>query len=334
MVAERDPDHPGRCFWREAVKQPVGSKRATTRFGFLTLANYSLIALANAMEPLRMANRVGQGSLYDWTVLTLDGRPAVASNGLSIAPTRALAEAGPIDVLFVCGGVDVRDAVDQRLQSALREAARRGVALGGLCTGTYALAHAGVIDGYRCAIHWENMSAIREEFPRTTFTPELFVIDRDRFTCSGGIAPIDMMLNLIRERHGKEVATAICEQFILDRMRDAKDQQHIPLQAQVGAHNQILIKAATLMEANVEEPLALEELASYVGVSRRQDRKSTRLNSSHTEIYTLSLHDALPISARKWRPRSASSSSWTGCATPRTSSTSRCRRRSAPTTRY
>src|SRR6266403_416751 len=152
MVAERDPDHPGRCFWREAVKQPVGSKRATTRFGFLTLANYSLIALANAMEPLRMANRVGQGSLYDWTVLTLDGRPAVASNGLSIAPTRALAEAGPIDVLFVCGGVDVRDAVDQRLQSALREAARRGVSLGGLCTGTYALAHAGVIDGYRCAI--------------------------------------------------------------------------------------------------------------------------------------------------------------------------------------
>src|SRR6266853_1614780 len=196
MVAERDPDHPGRCFWREVVKQPVGSKRATTRFGFLSLANYSLIALANAMEPLRMANRVGQGSLYDWTVLTLDGRPAVASNGLSIAPTRALAEAGPIDVLFV--------------------------------------------------------------------------IDRDRFTCSGGIAPIDMMLNLIRERHGKEVATAICEQFILDRMRDAKDQQHIPLQAQVGAHNQILIKTATLMEANVEEPLPLEELASYVGVSRRQ----------------------------------------------------------------
>src|SRR5258708_32825207 len=270
MVAERGPDHPGRCSWREAVKQPVGSKRATTRFGFLTLANYSLIALANAMEPLRMANRVGQGSLYDWTVLTLDGRPAVASNGLSIAPTRALAEAGPIDVLFVCGGVDVRDAVDQRLQSALREAARRGVALGGLATGSYALAAAGVIDGYRCAIHWENMSAIREEFPRTTFTPELFVIDRDRFTCSGGIAPIDMMLNLIRERHGKEVASAICEQFILDRMRDTKDQQHIPLHAQVGAHNQILIKAATLMEANVEEPLALEELASYVGVSRRQ----------------------------------------------------------------
>jgi transcriptional regulator GlxA family with amidase domain len=256
------------------MRQSVGSKRATAtataRFGFLTLSNYSLIALANAMEPLRMANRVGQGSLYEWTVLTLDGRPAAASNGLCLTPTRALAESWPLDVLFVCGGVDVRDAVDQKLQSALREAARRGVALGGLCTGTYALARAGVIDGYRCAIHWENMSAIREEFPRTSFTPELFVIDRDRFTCSGGIAPIDLMLNLIRERHGKDVASAICEQFILDRLRDAKDQQHIPLQAQVGAHNQILIKAATLMEANVEEPLALEELASYVGVSRRQ----------------------------------------------------------------
>src|SRR5258708_20700473 len=105
MVAERDPDHPGRCFWREAVKQPVGSKRATTRFGFLTLANYSLIALANAMEPLRMANRVGQGSLYDWTVLPLDGRPAVACTGLGIAPARALAEGEPIAVPFACAGV-------------------------------------------------------------------------------------------------------------------------------------------------------------------------------------------------------------------------------------
>jgi transcriptional regulator GlxA family with amidase domain len=252
------------------VRQAVASTRGTARFGFLTLANYSLIALANAMEPLRMANRVGQASLYEWIVLTLDGRPALASNGLSLAPTHPLDECGRLDALFVCGGVDVREAVDRKLQTTLREAARAGVALGGLCTGTYALAHAGVVDGYRCAIHWENMSAIREEFPRTVFTPELFVIDRDRFTCSGGIAPIDLMLNLIRERHGKELATAICEQFILDRLRDAKDQQHIPLQAQVGAHNQILIKAATLMEANVEEPLALEELASYVGVSRRQ----------------------------------------------------------------
>ncbi len=252
------------------MKQAVASKRAVARFGFLTLANYSLIAFANALEPLRMANRVGQGRLYDWTVLTLDGQPAPASNGLSVAPTQALAQAGAYDVLFVCGGVDVREAVDPKLLATLRDAARRGVALGALCTGTYALARAGVIDGYRCAIHWENMSAIREEFPRTQFTPELFVIDRDRFTCSGGIAPIDLMLNLIREQHGKELATAICEQFIMDRLRDSKDQQHIPLQAQVGAHNQILIKAATLMEANVEEPLPLEELATYVGVSRRQ----------------------------------------------------------------
>jgi len=139
------------------VKQAVASKRTTARFGFLTLANYSLIALANAMEPLRMANRVGQGRLYDWTVLTLDGRAAQASNGLAISPTEALNEGGPFDVLFVCGGVDVRDAMSPKLQSALREAARRGIALGGLCTGTYALACAGVIDGYRCAIHWENM---------------------------------------------------------------------------------------------------------------------------------------------------------------------------------
>src|SRR5258708_40312784 len=93
-------------------------------------------------------------------------------------------------------GVDVHQVVDERIKNALRRLARQGVRLGALCTGSFALAESGLLDGYRCAIHWENLAAIREEFPKVEFVEDLFVIDRDRFTCTGGVAPLEMMLTL------------------------------------------------------------------------------------------------------------------------------------------
>ena len=114
------------------------------------------------------------------------------------------------------------------------------------------------------------MSALREEFPRIHFTAQLFAIDRDRYTCSGGIAPLDLMLNMIKDDLGPDIAPLISEQFILDRIRNDRDRQHIPLQAQVGVFHERLIKAAALMEANIEEPMSLDDLAASIGVSRRQ----------------------------------------------------------------
>jgi transcriptional regulator GlxA family with amidase domain len=240
------------------------------RFAFLTLPNYSMIALTSAVEPLRMANRICRHDAYAWSIVTLDGRPAVASNGLALSPTIALDAIGPADAIFVCAGIDVQKAVTPPLLSALRRLARRRIDLGSLCTGGYALAKAGLLDDYRAAIHWENMSALREEFPRVRWSEQLFAIDRDRFTCSGGVAPLDLMLNMIRGHLGGEVAPLISEQFILDRIRSDRDRQHIPLQAQVGLFHETLIKAAALMGAHIEEPMSLDELAAAVGVSRRQ----------------------------------------------------------------
>src|SRR5579875_2754967 len=177
------------------------------RFGFLTLPNFSMIAFANAVEACRMANYVDNRAGYSWQVLTLDGSPARASNGLLLEPTLALDASAPFDVVLVCGGVDIRHAVSRRLSAALRRLARRRIALGALCTGTFALAEAGLLEGYRCAIHWENLPAIRGEFPNVTFVEDLFAIDRDRLTCTGGIAPLDMMLSLIRARLGGNLAS-------------------------------------------------------------------------------------------------------------------------------
>jgi transcriptional regulator GlxA family with amidase domain len=257
------------------------------RFGFLTLPNYSMIALSSAVEPLRMANRLCGQEAYEWSIASLDGKPVAASNGLSLSPTVVLDDVGPVNAIFVCGGIDVQRAVTPQLLGALRRLAQRHVDLGSLCTGGYALAKAGLLDGYRAAIHWENMSALREEFPRILFVEQLFAIDRDRFTCSGGVAPLDLMLNMIKTHLGGDIAPLISEQFILDRIRNDRDRQHIPLQARIGLFHETLIKAAALMEANIEEPLSLDELAVSVGVSRRQIERlfKRHLNLVPTRYY-------------------------------------------------
>jgi transcriptional regulator GlxA family with amidase domain len=240
------------------------------RYAFLTLPNYSLIAVANALEPLRMANRLVGQEVYEWSVISLDGRAADASSGLTLSPTGALDKLGVVDILFVCGGINVREAVSPALLTALRRLADRRVPLGALCTGGYALARAGLLDNFSATIHWENLSALREEFPRVRISDQLFTIDRDRFTCSGGTAPLDLMLNLIQGKLGPRISQLVSEQFIVDRVRKDTDRQYIPLRAQVGVSHRGLIRVAQLMEENIEKPLSLEKIAKATGLSRRQ----------------------------------------------------------------
>ena len=240
------------------------------KYAFLTLPNYSLIAVANALEPLRMANRLVGQDVYEWSVISMDGRAADASSGLNLSPTGALDQLGAVDILFVCGGINVREAVSPALLTALRRLADRRVPLGALCTGGYALARAGLLDHFSATIHWENLSALREEFPRVRISDQLFTIDRDRFTCSGGTAPLDLMLNLIQVKLGPKISQLVSEQFIVDRVRKDTDRQYIPLRAQVGVSHRGLIRVAQLMEENIEKPLSLEKIAKATGLSRRQ----------------------------------------------------------------
>jgi AraC family transcriptional regulator, glycine betaine-responsive activator len=241
-----------------------------SKFAFLTLPRYSMIALSNAVEPLRMANNLTGQPVYDWSIVSLDGRPTPASNGLELSPTVPLEQAGPFDILFVCGGLDVQEAVSPKILTALKRLAERHVPLGALCTGGYALAKAGLLEKYRATIHWENLSALREEFPRIHLSDQLFTIDRDRFTCSGGVAPLDLMLHLVERKLGARVSQLISEQFIVDRIRSDRDRQYVPLRAQIGVSHESLIKVAQLMEDNIEKPLSLDQIAAATSLSRRQ----------------------------------------------------------------
>lgn len=240
------------------------------RFGFLLVPNFSLIAFSSACDALRMANRMRGQTLYEWKVLTHDGEPITSSSNLEIAPNGDISLADELDILFVCGGDKVHLSVDKSMLFWLRKLAKKKVALGAMCTGSYLLARAGLLDGYRCTIHWENIASMREEFPKIVVTQELFEIDRDRYTCSGGTAPLDMMLNIISRHHGTQLAVAISEEFICERIRGRNDRQRIPLRLHLGTSQPKLMEAVSLMEANLEEPMSLDELAQHVGLSRRQ----------------------------------------------------------------
>lgn len=242
----------------------------TTRFGFLLVPNFSMIAFSAALEPLRMANMLSGTELYQWLVISQDGQPVTASNNLSFAPHHAMTEIAGLQTLFVCGGIHVDRTGDKPLLAWLRRLAHQRVSLGALCTGSYILARAGLLNGYRCTIHWQNIAGLQENFPRLIISSELFEIDRDRYTCSGGVAPLDMMLQLIRKQHGQALAGAISEEFICERIRDRHDRQRIPLRMRLGTSQPKLIEAVSLMEANLEEPMSPDELAKHVGLSRRQ----------------------------------------------------------------
>jgi len=154
--------------------------------------------------------------------------------------------------------------------SWLRRLDRKGINIGALCTGSHVLARAGLLEGYRCTIHWENITGFIEEFPGIEITNELFEIDRNRFTCSGGTAALDMMLNLIGRQHGHELAAAVSEQFIHERIRDEHDHQRMALTARLGVRHPKLIQVIKLMEQHLEEPLDRAALAQRVRLSTRQ----------------------------------------------------------------
>jgi transcriptional regulator GlxA family with amidase domain len=257
-------------------------------FGFLLVPNYSMIAFTSAIEPMRMANRNSGKELYRWSVFTVDGLAEKASNGLEITPDGSIESADDISILFVCGGAEISEAWSKQLQFSLRRIAKRNnIVIGALCTGSYLLARAGLLDGYKCTIHWENIASLREEFANVQVSDDLYLFDRDRITCAGGQASLDMMLKLINDRHGNKLVTLISEQFMCERIRSSDDRQRIPLHLALGSNQPKLTEAVTLMEANIEEPISLDELSNYVGISRRQLERlfQKHLNCVPTRYY-------------------------------------------------
>lgn len=228
-----------------------------------------MMAFTAAIDPIRMANRLSGKALYEWVILSDEGGKISASNDLALE-TIPMKESGKLDAVFVCGGINIEKKVHKGRSVWLREQEAKKAAIGALCTGAYILAAAGLLNKYRCTIHWENMTGLRESFPELVISPDLFEIDNDRYTCAGGSAAIDMMVYLIARKHGWDLATEVAEEFLVERIRGRNDRQRLPLRLQLGASQPKLAEAVAFMEANIEQLISLDEIASHIGLSRRQ----------------------------------------------------------------
>ncbi|MBW0148137.1 choline metabolism transcriptional regulator GbdR [Marinobacter arenosus] len=248
----------------------IQSANVPYRVGFLLVDNFTLIALATAVEPLRVANQLAGSELYSWKLLTAGGRTVRASDGMAVMPDAALRDDDHFDLIMVVGGVDVIHSFSSAEIRWLQRQARHHVLLGAVCTGAYILASAGLLDGYSCSAHWECLEAIQERFPRVQTNNRLFTVLQERMTCTGGTVPMHMMLSFLARRHGRELSTAVSHMFVCDRVREESDPQPVSMLPRLARSQPRLVEVAQLMEANIEEPIELGELAALAGTSRRQ----------------------------------------------------------------
>lgn len=251
--------------------------------GFLLIPGFALLPYACAVEPLRAANVLSGCRLYTWQHFSPDGAPAAASNGVVIAAD-ALSTAAPpqLATLFVCAGGNPATFQDPATFAQLRRLARQGVTLGGISGGAYILARAGLLQGRRFTLHWEHAAAFAEEFPTLDLRRSLFEIDRDRLTCSGGTAALDMMHALVERAHGPGIAAAVSDWFLQTEIRAGTAPQRLALRDRLGVRNAALLRAIEAMEARVEHPCSREELATAAGVSTRQLERLFRAELGRT----------------------------------------------------
>ncbi|MEI4470240.1 GlxA family transcriptional regulator [Frigidibacter sp. MR17.24] len=246
-----------------------------------------MLSFAGAIEPLRIANRVAGREIYVWKLAGEGGSSATCSNGASFRLDMGLDEIERDDTVLVCGGIDVAEATSRPILNWLRREARRGAAIGGLCTGSWAVAKAGLLDGKRATIHWENQDSFLEEFEEVRLTKSVFVVDGNRLSTAGGTASIDLMLKLIAEDHGEELANTVADQLIYSSIRTDQDTQRLSIPTRIGVRHPKLSQVIQMMEQNIEEPISPADLAEDVGMSTRQLERLFRryLNRSPKRYY-------------------------------------------------
>jgi len=245
-------------------------KELPQNFALILVPEFTMMPVTSAIEPLRIANRLSEKILYKWTMHSADGKPVAASNGILTMVEGDLDSIPPHSTIIVCAGLNVQRHADKRLTAWLRKISRKGVDIGAVCTGAHVLAEAGLLDGHKCTIHWENLPGFSEAFPEIDATGGLFEIDRDRFTSAGGTTALDMMLTLIASQHGPELASQVAEGILHSPIRHHSEHQRMSLPARIGARHPKLVSIIEKMEENLEEPLSPSLLAKQAGLSTRQ----------------------------------------------------------------
>jgi transcriptional regulator GlxA family with amidase domain len=260
-------------------------------FGFLLLPCFSMMSLSALLEPLRMANKVLGLDYYDWHIFTWDDEPVKANNNLLFSPeySSKLLLTGELkpDYLILIAGDNVHRYYQESLRNLLRSCYRQGVRIGATSTASFLLGYAQLLGASRCTVHWEYLTAFREEFADVNLTQSLFEIEDRILTCSGGLAGLDMLLQLIALEHGKSLSDKIADQYLLSNIRDTDSEQRNSLVKRYQVHNRALLRVLALMEQNIETPLTLSQLAQGAHLSGRQLQRlfTKHLNLSVQQFY-------------------------------------------------
>ena len=260
---------------------------APKRFVFLLTPKLSMLALASAVDPLRLANRMIGRELYQWQFVSDDGQEVTCSNGARIGVDGGLVDLNRDATIVVASGIDAAAAATRPVLTWLRKQSRLGARIGAICTGTIVLARAGLLDGKRCTIHWENQAAFREEYLDIELTNRLYEIDGDVFTCAGGAAATDMILSLMARDIDPEVVGLVADQAIHTPIRGEQDEQRLSVPARIGVRHPKLISIIQTMEQSLEEPISPSILAENAQMSTRQLERLFRryLNRSPKRYY-------------------------------------------------
>ncbi|MEH6626899.1 MAG: GlxA family transcriptional regulator [Motiliproteus sp.] len=253
-----------------SVDLPQRPEARRFRIGFLVQSGFEMLGLALALSVLRRANQFCGANHYHWHLISPNGESMSAANGLEVQVHQAAdrVDVHQLDAIISCGGETNDD--DSPLLRCLHRAKELHLDLGAFGSGCLLLARAGALNGYSCAAHWDHIATLREQFPLVRVKPAAFEIDRNRFTCSGGCSALDLMLDLVTLHLGSALKAAIADSLICERVRDASEQQLLPVHSRFGDIEPKLSEAIVLMEANLEEPVTQGELASYIGISARQ----------------------------------------------------------------
>lgn len=248
----------------------VSDTRNVHRIGFLLAPNFALMSYASATEPLRAANLIAGADLYEIVPLSIDANAVTSSSGVSVECGDLAALGGGCNILFVCAGGSPRDWVmPQRVHGALRRLARQGVRIGGISSGAYILAAAGLLDNRDFTIHWEHAPALREAFVHLVPRQARHVIDGDRITCAGGVAPLDMMHTLIAERMGTHFARRVSDWYLHALISEPEAPQRGSAAERFGTHHPALLTMLEKMEATIEKPMDRQSMARLAGISVR-----------------------------------------------------------------
>ncbi len=257
------------------------------RFVFVLLDNFSLLSFASALDCLRIANRKSTSPIYEWTVIGEGGETMKCSTHTVFNLDDDLIDLHRDDTVVLCGGIDVQAATTKKLLNWIRREARKGVRVGGLCTAAYTMAKAGLLNGKKATIHWENQDSFSEDFPEVDLNKSVFSIDGPRMTTAGGTSSIDLFLQIIADDQGDDLANWVADQMIYSSIRTDQDTQRLSVPTRIGVRHPKLSQVIQMMENNIEEPISPSVLAKEVGMSTRQLERLFRryLNRSPKRYY-------------------------------------------------